>query len=370
MIQFLGNIEAKADAKGRVFIPATFRKQLQAASEERLVLRKDVYQDCLVLYPESVWFATQNQLRCRLNKWNAKQQMIFRQFVSDAEVMTPDGNGRILLPKRYLQMAGIQSDVRFIGVDNTIEIWAKERADQPFMNPDEFSEALEELLGDGGQLGMRFEYAVQEQPRGLADAFIIGADFIGTDSVALILGDNIFYGQSFSQVLKRVATYESGATIFGYYVRDPREYGVVEFDENGMAVSIEEKPEHPKSNYAVPGLYFYDNDVVEIAKNVKPSPRGEIEITSINNEYLRRGTLRVETLGRGFAWLDTGNHDALLDAADFVAAFQKRQGLYISCIEEIAFRRKFIDKEQLLKLAEPLMKTAYGQYLVDVANGL
>ena len=186
---------------------------------------------------------------------------------------------------------------------------------------------FEELLGDGSQLGMRFAYAVQEKPRGLADAFIIGADFIENDSVALILGDNIFYGQSFSQVLKRVSSHGSGATIFGYYVRDPREYGVVEFDEEGMAISIEEKPEHPKSNYAVPGLYFYDNDVVEIARNVKPSARGEIEITSINNEYLRRGTLRVETLGRGFAWLDTGNHDALLDAADFVAAFQKRQGL-------------------------------------------
>ncbi len=227
-----------------------------------------------------------------------------------------------------------------------------------------------ELFGTGEQLGLRMEYAVQEYPRGLADAFIIGADFIGTDSVALILGDNIFYGQSFSKVLKEVAARESGATIFGYYVRDPREYGVVEFDENGMALSIEEKPEHPKSNYAVPGLYFYDNDVVEIARNVKPSARGEIEITSINNEYLQRGALRVETLGRGFAWLDTGNHDMLLDAADFVAAFQKRQGLYISCIEEIAYRRGFITKEQLLKLAEPLMKTAYGQYIVEVANGL
>ena len=226
-----------------------------------------------------------------------------------------------------------------------------------------------ELFGTGEQLGLRMEYAVQEQPRGLADAFIIGADFIGTDSVALILGDNIFYGQSFSKVLKEVAARESGATIFGY-VRDPREYGVVEFDENGMALSIEEKPEYPKSNYAVPGLYFYDNDVVEIARNVKPSARGEIEITSINNEYLQRGTLRVETLGRGFAWLDTGSHDMLLDAADFVAAFQKRQGLYISCIEEIAYRRGFITKEQLLKLAEPLMKTAYGQYIVEVANGL
>ena len=232
---------------------------------------------------------------------------------------------------------------------------------------------FQELFGTGEQLGMQFSYAVQEQPRGLADAFIIGADFIGSDSVALVLGDNIFYGQSFSKVLRSVAERtesEPGATIFGYYVRDPREYGVVEFDENGKALSIEEKPEKPKSNYAVPGLYFYDNDVVEIAANVKPSARGEIEITSINNEYLRRGTLKVETLGRGFAWLDTGNHDMLLDAADFVAAFQKRQGLYISCIEEIAYKRGFINREQLLALAEPLMKTNYGKYLVEVANGL
>ncbi len=229
---------------------------------------------------------------------------------------------------------------------------------------------FEDLFGTGEQLGLHMEYAVQEYPRGLADAFIIGADFIGKDSVALVLGDNIFYGQSFSRVLREVAARESGATIFGYYVRDPREYGVVEFDETGKALSIEEKPEHPKSNYAVPGLYFYDNDVVEIAKSVKPSARGEIEITSINNEYLRRGTLHVQQLGRGFAWLDTGNHDALLDAADFVAAFQKRQGLYISCIEEIAYKRGFITREQLLKLAEPLMKTNYGKYLVEVANGL
>ena len=229
---------------------------------------------------------------------------------------------------------------------------------------------FEELLGDGKQLGIDISYAVQESPRGLADAFIIGEKFIGDDNVALILGDNIFYGQSFSKVLQRVAVREDGATIFGYYVRDPREYGVVEFDENGKALSIEEKPEHPKSNYAVPGLYFYDNDVLEIAKNVKPSARGEIEITSVNNEYLRRGKLHVETLGRGFAWLDTGNHDSLLDAADFVAAFQKRQGLYISCIEEIAYRRGFINKEQLLELAKPLMKTAYGQYLVEIAEGL
>lgn len=232
---------------------------------------------------------------------------------------------------------------------------------------------FKELLEDGSQLGMKISYAVQESPRGLADAFIIGEEFIGQDNVALILGDNIFYGQSFSAVLKKVAERtenQEGATIFGYYVRDPREYGVVEFDETGKAISIEEKPENPKSNYAVPGLYFYDNDVVEIAKNVKPSARGEIEITSVNNEYLRRGTLKVETLGRGFAWLDTGNHDALLDASDFVAAFQKRQGLYISCIEEIAYKRGFISKEQLLKLAEPLMKTAYGKYLVEVSKGL
>ena len=229
---------------------------------------------------------------------------------------------------------------------------------------------FEELFGTGEQLGMSFSYAIQEQPRGLADAFIIGADFIGNDSAALVLGDNIFYGQSFSKLLRTVAARETGATIFGYYVRDPRAYGVVEFDENGKAISIEEKPEHPKSNYAVPGLYFYDNKVVDIARNVKPSARGEIEITSINNEYLRRGELQVETMGRGFAWLDTGNHDSLLDASDFVCAFQKRQGLYISCIEEIAYKRGFIDKEQLLKLAEPLMKTDYGKYLVEVANGL
>ena len=228
---------------------------------------------------------------------------------------------------------------------------------------------FEELLGSGEQLGMSFSYAIQTEPRGLADAFLIGADFIGRDAVALVLGDNIFYGQSFSNVLRRVAKRtctEPGATIFGYYVRDPREYGVVEFDEGGRALSIEEKPERPKSNYAVPGLYFYDNDVVRIAESVKPSARGEIEITSVNNEYLRRGTLSVETLGRGFAWLDTGNHDMLLAAADF----QKRQGLYISCIEEIAYKRGFIGKEQLERLAQPLLKTEYGQYLMEVAQGL
>lgn len=232
---------------------------------------------------------------------------------------------------------------------------------------------FEELLGDGSQLGMDIQYAIQEQPNGLAEAFIIGADFIGKDAVALVLGDNIFYGQSFSRVLKSAADRtenEPGATIFGYYVRDPREYGVVEFDENGKAISIEEKPAEPKSNYAVPGLYFYDNSVVEIAKIIQPSARGELEITAVNNAYLEKGNLHVETLGRGFAWLDTGNHDMLLAAADFVSAFQKRQGLYISCIEEIAYKRGFIDKEQLIKLAQPLLKTDYGKYLMEIAEGL
>lgn len=232
---------------------------------------------------------------------------------------------------------------------------------------------FEELLGDGSQLGMDIQYAIQEAPNGLAEAFIIGAEFIGKDAVALVLGDNIFYGQSFSKVLKVAAERtenEPGATIFGYYVRDPREYGVVEIDDNGVALSIEEKPQNPKSNYAVPGLYFYDNSVVEIAKNIKPSARGELEITAVNNEYLSRGNLHVEKLGRGFAWLDTGNHDMLLSAANFVSTFQKRQGMYVSCIEEIAYKRGFIDREQLLKLAEPLLKTEYGKYLVDVANGL
>ncbi len=230
--------------------------------------------------------------------------------------------------------------------------------------------AFRELFGDGSQLGMSFSYAVQEEPRGLADAFLVGEEFIGDDRTALVLGDNIFYGQSFSRVLAEAASREKGATIFGYYVKDPREYGVVEFDENGKAVSIEEKPAKPKSNYAVPGLYFYDRDVVEIAKGIRPSARGELEITAVNNVYLERGDLFVETLGRGFAWLDTGSHDMLLDAADFVCAFQKRQGLYISCIEEIAYKRGFIDGDQLRRLAEPLLKTAYGRYLIDVADGL
>ena len=232
---------------------------------------------------------------------------------------------------------------------------------------------FKELLKDGSQFGVNLSYAVQPSPDGLAQAFIIGEEFIGNDTVAMVLGDNIFAGHGLKKRLcaaVKNAENGNGATVFGYYVDDPERFGIVEFDRNGKAVSIEEKPEHPKSNYAVPGLYFYDNDVVEIAKNVKPSARGEIEITSINNEYLRRGTLKVETLGRGFAWLDTGNHDSLLDAADFVAAFQKRQGLYISCIEEIAYKRGFITKEQLVELAQPLLKTAYGKYLIEIAEGL
>lgn len=231
---------------------------------------------------------------------------------------------------------------------------------------------FKELLEDGSQLGMKISYAVQEAPNGLAEAFIIGEDFIGDDSVALVLGDNIFYGQSFSKTLlsarERVEN-QGGATIFGYYVRDPREYGVVEFDENGKAKSIEEKPEKPKSNYAVPGLYFYDNSVVEIAKTITPSARGELEITAVNNAYLDRDNLYVETLGRGFAWLDTGNHDMLLSASNFVSTIQKRQGMYVSCIEEIAFKRGFISADQLKELAKPLMKSDYGKYLVSVAEG-
>ena len=227
-----------------------------------------------------------------------------------------------------------------------------------------------DLLGTGEELGMSFSYKIQEKPNGLAQAFVLGAEFLNGEPGCLILGDNMFYGQGFSAMLKRAASIEKGACIFGYYVKDPRAYGVVEFDADGKAISLEEKPAQPKSNYAVPGLYFYDSTVTEKAAALKPSARGEIEITSINNEYLRRGTLKVETLGRGFAWLDTGNHDSLLDAADFVAAFQKRQGLYISCIEEIAYKRGFITKEQLVELAQPLLKTAYGKYLIEVAEGL
>ncbi len=226
-----------------------------------------------------------------------------------------------------------------------------------------------ELLGDGSNLGVNFSYAVQAEPRGLADAFIVGEQFIGNDRVALILGDNVFYGQGFTGTLKTVAQRDEGATIFGYYVQNPVDFGVVEFDENRSVISIEEKPAHPKSNYAVPGLYFYDNDVVEIAKRVEPSARGEIEITAVNNEYLSRGQLKVELFGRGMAWLDTGTHSGLLEASNFVEAIQKRQGLYVACIEEIAFRKGFIDKSQLLSLAQPLEKMDYGQYLISIAEG-
>lgn len=222
-----------------------------------------------------------------------------------------------------------------------------------------------ELFGDGAWLGMRFEYAVQDKPRGLADAFIVGRDFIGNDDVALVLGDNIFYGQSFTQTLKKAAekvSTQKGAVIFGYYVADPTAYGVVEFDKNGNALGIEEKPANPKSNYAVPGLYFYDNSVVEIAANVKPSARGEIEITAVNNEYLARKQLKVELLGRGMAWLDTGTYDGLLEASNFIATIEKRQGLYVSCIEEIAYANGWLTKEQVLELAKGY-KTDYGRYL-------
>lgn len=229
---------------------------------------------------------------------------------------------------------------------------------------------FKELFGDGSWLGMHFEYAVQDKPRGLADAFIVGKDFIGSDDVALVLGDNIFYGQSFTSTLKRAAkkvAEEKGAVIFGYYVADPTAYGVVEFDKDGNALGIEEKPAKPKSNYAVPGLYFYDNSVVEIAANVKPSARGEIEITAVNNEYLARKQLKVELLGRGMAWLDTGTYDGLLEASNFIATIQKRQGLYVSCIEEISHRNGWLTKDQLLELAKGY-KTDYGRYLEFVAN--
>lgn len=228
--------------------------------------------------------------------------------------------------------------------------------------------AFEELLGDGSDIGMTLQYAVQEQPRGLAEAFIIGEDFIGNDNVCLILGDNIFYGGGISLAVKEAAALEKGAVIFGYPVVNPKAFGVVEFDKDRNVVSIEEKPEKPKSNYAVPGLYFYDNDVVAIAKTVKPSARGEIEITSINNEYLRRGQLKVVLLGRGMAWLDTGTHENLLAAANFVQIVQSRQGMYIACIEEIAYRMGYITREQLIALAQPMLKTDYGQYLIRVAE--
>ena len=227
---------------------------------------------------------------------------------------------------------------------------------------------FEELLGDGSQLGMEITYTVQEAPRGLAEAFILGEKFIGNDHVCLVLGDNIFYGYGFSERLQRAASHQDGATIFGYHVSNPKDFGVVDFDSDGNVLSIEEKPQNPKSNYAVPGLYFYDNNVVEIAKNVKPSARGELEITSVNNAYLEHGKLKVELFGRGMAWLDTGTNRAMLDAANFIEAVQTRQGLYVACLEEIAYRNGFIDKAQLLKQADRFQKTEYGQYLYQIAE--
>ncbi|MGL5650221.1 MAG: glucose-1-phosphate thymidylyltransferase RfbA [Paraclostridium sp.] len=253
----------------------------------------------------------------------------------------------IYYPMSVLMLAGIK-DILIISTPRDISVF-------------------KELFGSGDELGIKIEYEVQEHPNGLAEAFIIGEDFIGNDKVALVLGDNIFYGYGFSERLQR-AVERDEATIFGYQVADPKAFGVVEFDKDFNVLSIEEKPEVPKSNYAVPGLYFYDNDVIEIAKNVKPSERGELEITSINNEYLKRGKLKVELFGRGMAWLDTGTHKGLLDASNYVEAVQTRQGLYIACLEEIAYRKGYIDKEQLLTLAKPLMKTDYGKYLVKIAD--
>lgn len=224
------------------------------------------------------------------------------------------------------------------------------------------------LLGDGSQFGVNFSYAEQPSPDGLAQAFLIGEEFIGGDSVCLILGDNIFHGQHFTEKLQRASAQQKGATVFGYWVKDPERFGVIDFDENGKALSIEEKPAKPKSSYAVTGLYFYDNDVIEIAKSIKPSPRGELEITDVNNAYLKRGDLNVERFGRGFAWLDTGTHDSLLEASQYVQTIEHRQGLKVACLEEIAYQHKWIDREQLLQRADALGKTGYGQYLFKLAG--
>ena len=229
--------------------------------------------------------------------------------------------------------------------------------------------AFKELLGDGSQWGMKFEYKVQEKPNGLAEAFIIGEEFIGKSDVAMVLGDNIFFGQSLTEKLERVSNNHEYATVFGYPVKDPRAYGVVEIDKNNNAISIEEKPKEPKSNLCVPGLYFYPNDVIEVAKTIKPSARGELEITSVNEEYMRRKKLKVEKLGRGLAWFDTGTHSDLLDAANFVRTVESRQGMQVSCPEEIAYRKKWIDKEKLLEISKPYFKTEYGKYLKNLAEG-
>ncbi len=254
----------------------------------------------------------------------------------------------IYYPLSVLMLAGIR-DILIISTERDVPVY-------------------KELLKDGRDYGINLEYAVQDKPNGLAEAFIIGENFIGNDSVCLILGDNIFYGRHFTALLEKAAELKDGALIFGYYVMNPTAFGVVEFDKDGKVISIEEKPEKPKSNYAVPGLYFYDNEVISIAKNIKPSARGELEITSINEEYLKRGKLKVELFGRGMAWLDTGTHDGLLEASNFVAIVQHRQGMYVSCIEEIAYRKGYISKEQLVKLAQPMLKTDYGKYLMAIAN--
>ena len=232
----------------------------------------------------------------------------------------------------------------------------------------EYLPLFEELLGDGSEIGMSFSYQVQEHPNGLAEAFILGEDFIGNDSVALVLGDNIYYGSGLSKLVQNAAQKDSGATVFGYHVNDPERFGVVEFDENMHALSLEEKPKQPKSNYAVTGLYFYDNDVVEIAKHIQPSARGELEITDVNKEYLKRGQLDVQLMGRGYAWLDTGTHDSMLEAANFIATIEKRQNLKVAAIEEISYRMGYISKEQLIQLAQPLKKNDYGQYLLRLAE--
>ena len=225
-----------------------------------------------------------------------------------------------------------------------------------------------DLLGNGEDFGVRFEYAIQEKPNGLAEAFIIGEEFVGNDSCALVLGDNIFYGHGLTGILKEAEARKDGATIFGYYVPNPKDFGVVEFDKDGKVISLEEKPQNPKSNYAVPGLYFYDNTVVEKAKRVKPSKRGELEITSINEMYLQEEKLHVVNFGRGMAWLDTGTHDALLEAANFVKTIQSRQGVMVACLEEIAYRNGWISKEKVLELAKPLMKSKYGEYLINLVK--
>lgn len=264
------------------------------------------------------------------------------------QILTVYDKPMIYYPVSTLMLAGIQ-DILIISTPRDIVFF-------------------EQLFGDGSRLGVHFSYAVQEQPRGLAEAFLIGSDFIGDDHVCLVLGDNIFYGYRFSERLQAAANRKEGATIFGYHVSNPRDFGVVDFDEDGTVLSIEEKPQYPKSNYAVPGLYFYDNNVVEIARQVEPSARGELEITSVNNAYLEAGKLKVELFGRGMAWLDTGTHHAMLDAANFIEAVQTRQGLYVACLEEIAYRNGFIDRNALLKQAESMKKTEYGQYLYAVAD--